>query len=71
MTQGLLAGPMSVVRDITDHRALPAINDLGIRHTVGASRALTSMLLRHSAHFGDRCDGPVVGQADYQAATGR
>ncbi len=31
---------------------------------VGASRALTSRLLRHSAHFGDRCDGPVVGQGD-------
>jgi len=27
MTQGLLAGPMSVERDSTDHRAVPAIND--------------------------------------------
>jgi hypothetical protein len=27
MTQGLLAGPMSVERDSTDHRALPAINN--------------------------------------------
>ncbi len=61
MTQGLLAGPMSVERDSTDHRALPAINDYGISNPVEASRALTSRLLRHSAHFGDRCDGPVVG----------
>lgn len=28
---------------------------------MGASRALTSRLLRHSAHFGDRCEGTFVG----------
>lgn len=61
MTQGLLAGrcqlnaiALIIVRYVRSTIKVSAI-------PVGASRALTSRLLRHSAHFGDRCDGTVVG----------